>query len=135
MFTVNVRSLFFITQKILPLIPDGGRIVNLSSVVSRTYFPNVLAYSATKGAVDVLTRHLAAALGARGITVNAVAPGAIDTDMSSWLRKPEGEANAMQMQALQRIGKPEEIADAVSFLAGPDGRWVTGQDSRRERRQ
>ncbi len=127
LFQVNVKALFFILQKLVPIVPDGGRIINLSSVVSRTYFPNVLAYSATKGAVDVLTKHLAGELGARGITVNAVAPGAIDTDMSAWVRSDEGAAMAKSTQALQQVGKPEFVADAVAFLASNDARWVTGQ--------
>jgi 3-oxoacyl-[acyl-carrier protein] reductase len=126
-FNVNVKSLFFITQKLLPHIADGGRIINLSSVVSRIYFPDIMAYSATKGAVDVLTKHLAAELGVRGITVNAVAPGAIETDMSAWLASDEGIQTAHSMQSLKRVGKANDIASVVTFLAGNDSSWVTGQ--------
>lgn len=123
---VNMRSLFFVTQKILPRMPDGGRIINLSSVVARTALPGVPAYSATKGFVDTLTIHLAAALGARGITVNAVAPGAIDTRMSAWIHAPGGQDALKQIQALPGIGQPEHIAAVVAFLAGPDAAWTTG---------
>lgn len=127
MATVNMRSLFFVTQKVLPLMPDGGRIVNVSSVVARTHFPGIPAYSATKGFVDVLTLHLAADLGPRQITVNAVAPGAIDTRMSSWIREPGGTETLKRVQALDGVGQPAHIAGVVSFLVGPDGAWTTGQ--------
>ena len=86
------------------------------------------AYSATKGAIDVMTRVLAQELGARGITVNAIAPGAIDTDMNaSWLREEAGRTMLMSRQALKKVGEPPEIADAIAFLAGNDSRWITGQ--------
>lgn len=124
---VNMRSLFFVTQKVLPKIPDGGRIINISSVVTRVAFAGIPAYAATKGFVDVLTLQLAAALGARGITVNAVAPGAIDTRMSAWMREPGGEDVLKQIQALPGMGQPQHVAGAVAFLAGPDGAWTTGQ--------
>ena len=124
---VNMRSLFFVTQKILPRIPDGGRIINISSVVARTAFPGIPAYAATKGFVDVLTLHLAAALGPRNITVNAVAPGAIDTRMSAWIHQPGGVDMLKQIQSLPGIGMPEHVAGVVAFLAGPDAAWTTGQ--------
>jgi 3-oxoacyl-[acyl-carrier protein] reductase len=124
---VNVRSLFFLTRALLPRIPDGGRVINLSSIVTRTYFPGIPVYSASKGFVDVLTLHLAAELGKRGITVNAVAPGAIDTQMSAWIHGPGGAETLAQIQSLPGIGKPDHVAGVVAFLAGPDGRWTTGQ--------
>jgi 3-oxoacyl-[acyl-carrier protein] reductase len=124
---INMRSLFFVTQKLLPKIPDGGRIINISSAVARVSFPGIPAYSATKGFVDVLTLQLAAELGKRRITVNAVAPGAIDTRMSAWIHGPGGTETLAQIQALPGIGKPEHVAGAVSFLAGEDGCWTTGQ--------
>lgn len=127
LFNVNVKSLFFVTQKLAAKIKDGGRIINISSVVARTNFAGVPAYSATKGAVDTLTVHLAALFGERSVTVNSISPGAIETDMSAWLRSEEGEATAKQMQAIPRVGRAEDIADAVAALAGPDGRWITGQ--------
>ncbi len=124
---INMRSLFFVTQKILPRIPEGGRIVNVSSVVARTAFAGIPAYSATKGFVNTLTIQLASALGSRGITVNAVAPGAIDTRMSEWIHAPGGADALKQLQALSGIGQPEHIAGVVAFLVGPDGSWTTGE--------
>jgi NAD(P)-dependent dehydrogenase (short-subunit alcohol dehydrogenase family) len=127
-FNVNVKSLFFVTQKLAPKIKDGGRVVNLSSVVSRTDFPGIAAYSATKGAVDVLTRAFANELGARNITVNAVAPGAIETDMAQgFLGNEEGRQFILGAQALKRIGQAEDIANAVFSLVAPEGAWITGQ--------
>jgi 3-oxoacyl-[acyl-carrier protein] reductase len=127
LLNVNVRSLFFITQQVLPRMPDGGRIINLSSAVTRVAFPGIPAYAATKGFVDVLTLQLAATLGPRCITVNAVAPGAIDTRMSAWIHGPGGTDTVAQIQALPGIGQPEHVAGVVAFLAGPDGAWTTGQ--------
>jgi 3-oxoacyl-[acyl-carrier protein] reductase len=126
-FNVNVKSMFFITQKLLPQIKDGGRIINISSVVSRIYFPDIMAYSATKGAVDVFTKHLAAELGTRKITVNAVAPGATETDMSAWLSSEEGKQMAYSMQAMKRVGTAADIARVATFLASDESEWVTGQ--------
>jgi 3-oxoacyl-[acyl-carrier protein] reductase len=124
---INMRSLFFVTQKILPKIPDGGRIINVSSAVARVTFPGIPAYSATKGFVDVLTLQLAGELGKRRITVNAVAPGAIDTRMSAWIHGPGGVETLAQIQALPGIGQPEHVAGVAAFLAGPDSAWTTGQ--------
>jgi 3-oxoacyl-[acyl-carrier protein] reductase len=128
LFDTNVKGVFFLIQKAIPRLRDNGRIVTLSSGLSRFANPMFTAYSATKGAIDVMTRVLALDLGARGITVNALAPGAIDTDMNaSWIRSEEGRTMLLSRQALKRIAEPPDIADAISFLAGPDSRWVTGQ--------
>ncbi|WP_029416958.1 SDR family oxidoreductase [Brevundimonas bacteroides] len=127
LFDTNVKGLFFVAQHALPRLKENGRIINLSSIVARTYFAGIPAYSATKGAVNTLTKHWAAELGARGITVNAVAPGAIETDMSAWLKSEEGAQNAFAIQALKRVGQPTDIASVVAFLAGPDGAWVSGE--------
>lgn len=130
LFDVNVKGVFFVTKQAISRLRDGGRIVNISSGLSRGVGGmNIPAYSATKGAVDVLTRQWAVAYGGRGITVNSLAPGAIDTDMNAqWLRaNPDAKAAIEAAQALKRVGQPEDIGDAVAFLAGPDGRWVTGQ--------
>ena len=126
-YAVNVRAPFFIIQQALSRLNDGARIVTVSSAVTRVHFPGILAYASSKGAVDTLTLHLAAELGPRNITVNAVAPGGIETDMSAWLSTPEGEAQALSMQALKRKGQPDDIANVIAFLIGPDGAWVTGR--------
>jgi 3-oxoacyl-[acyl-carrier protein] reductase len=128
LFSVNVKGPFFMVQRALPLLRDGGRIINLSSVVTRLATPGVAAYSMTKGAINTLTLLLAAQLGKRGITVNAVAPGATDTDMNaSWLRSPDARETVTSATALGRVGDPVDIAGVVSFLASPDSGWVTGQ--------
>lgn len=128
LFDTNVKGVFFLIQAALPRIRDNGRIVTLSSGLSRFANPMFTAYSATKGAIDVMTRILAQELGARGITVNAIAPGAIDTDMNaSWIRSDAGQQMLLSRQAIKKIGTPPEIADAIAFLASPDSRWVTAQ--------
>ena len=128
-FAVNVKSLFFLTRRALELMPDGGRIINTGSGVTRIAFPDGIAYAMTKGAVDTFTLALAADLGPRGITVNTVAPGFVYTDMNaSWLHgNAEAEAAASARSALGRVGTPEDIAGPVLFLASEAGRWTTGQ--------
>jgi 3-oxoacyl-[acyl-carrier protein] reductase len=125
--SVNMRSLLFVTQGVVALMPDGGRIVNVGTAATRIAFPGITAYSASKGFVDALTLQLAAELGPRGITVNVVAPGAIDTRMSAWIHAPGGKETLAQVQALPGIGQPAHVAGVVAFLAGPDGAWTTGQ--------
>jgi 3-oxoacyl-[acyl-carrier protein] reductase len=128
LFDTNVKGVFFLIQNALPRLRDDGRIVTLSSGLSRYANPLFTAYSATKGAIDTMTRVLAQDLGVRGITVNTVAPGAIDTDMNAgWIRSEPGRTALLSRQALKRVGEPPEIADVISFLAGPDSRWITGQ--------
>lgn len=126
-YAVNVKAPFFITQEALKRLNDGGRIIFTSSIVVRTPFPAVAAYSALKAPLDNLTKSLAVELGPRGITVNAVAPGVIATDMAEFVHSPEGEEFTKSKQALKRIGTAEDVADVVGFLAGPDARWVTGE--------
>ncbi|MGV9599212.1 SDR family oxidoreductase [Streptosporangium sandarakinum] len=127
-YAVNVKAPLFIIQRALPLMRDGGRIVNISSGVTRIAFPEGIAYAGTKGALEVMGRALAKQLGPRGITVNSVAPGFVDTDINAdWLRgNPEAEAYAAGRAALGRVGTPEDIADVVAFVASADARWVTG---------
>jgi len=128
LFDTNVKGVFFLIQQALPRLRDQGRIITLSSGLSRFANPMFTAYSATKGAIDVMTRVLAQELGARGITVNAIAPGAIDTDMNAgWLRSEAGRTMLLSRQAIKQIGTPPEIADAIAFLASPDSRWITAQ--------
>lgn len=128
LMAVNVKAPFFLVQRLLPFLRDGGRIVNVSSGVTRIAYPHIMAYNLTKGALNTFTLHLAQLLGPRGITVNAVLPGIVDTDVNaSWLHTDEGRRHAEGMSALGRVGQPEDIADIAAFLASEDGRWVTGQ--------
>ncbi len=128
-FAVNVRAPFFIVQHGLPRIPDGGRIINISSGAARLALPGAIAYGSTKAALDTFTLNLAAQLGPRGITVNSLAPGITDTDMNAgWLhRDAEAETSAAALAALGRVGAPADIADIVAFLASDDARWMTGR--------
>jgi 3-oxoacyl-[acyl-carrier protein] reductase len=127
LFAVNVRAPLFVIQRALPLMPDGGRIVNVSSGVTWFAIPEVV-YGMSKGALNVLTRSLAQTQGRRGVTVNTVSPGITETDMNGWLTEsPEAARQVAGMIALGRHGQPAEIADAVAFFASDDGRWVTGQ--------
>ncbi|MNC23586.1 3-oxoacyl-[acyl-carrier-protein] reductase FabG [compost metagenome] len=128
LIAVNVKAPFFLVQQSLGRLRNGGRIINISSGVTRIAFPHIMAYNLTKGALNTFTMHLAQLLGPREITVNAVMPGIVDTDINaSWLHTPEGRKNAEEMSALGRVGEPADIADIVAFVASSDGRWVTGQ--------
>ncbi|WP_194813651.1 SDR family oxidoreductase [Nocardia sp. XZ_19_385] len=128
LFATNVRAPFFLMQGVLDRLDDGGRVVNLSSAVTRFAIPDILAYTMTKGAIDCFTRGLAQALGPRGITVNAVAPGYVLTDMNAGLiDNPDGQREASSNVALGRVGRPADIADIVSYLVSDDARWITGQ--------
>ncbi|MFD9792892.1 SDR family oxidoreductase [Streptomyces sp. NPDC059070] len=130
LFAVNARAPFFLTRLGLERMRDGGRIVNVSSGVSRSaLLPDLMAYAMTKAALDVFTRDLSRVVGSRGITVNSVAPGIVDTDVNAeWLRaSEEAWQGAAAMSALGRVGTPADIADVIAFLASHEGRWVTGQ--------
>jgi 3-oxoacyl-[acyl-carrier protein] reductase len=133
LFATNVRSPFFLVQQLLPVLGEGSKIIVISSIGARAVVgkpgvdnPSILAYASTKGALETLVKNWAAILGPRGIRVNAVAPGVIDTDMSSFTKTEAGREAALGMQALKRIGKPEDVADVVAFLASDAARWITG---------
>jgi 3-oxoacyl-[acyl-carrier protein] reductase len=133
LFATNVRGPFFLVQQLLPLLGDGSSIVAISSLGARVVVgkpalenPSILAYASTKGALETLVKNWAAILGPSGIRVNAVAPGIIDTDMSNFTKTEAGREVALGMQALKRIGKPEDVADVVAFLASDAARWITG---------
>ncbi|MEV5481613.1 MULTISPECIES: SDR family oxidoreductase [Streptomyces] len=125
---VNIRAPFFLVQHGLRRMRDGGRIINVSSAVTSTALPSQIAYSVSKGGVDTLTLTLAKDLGARGITVNALAPGWVETDVTAARRAtPEGRAALAAYSVFNRIGRPGDIADVAAFLASDDSRWITGQ--------
>lgn len=129
LFRVHLKSAFFLTQRLLGLIADGGRILNVSSGLARFALPGYAAYAAMKGGVEVLTRYLARELGPRGITVNTLAPGAIETDFGGGAVRDNPELNrAIAAQtALGRVGLPDDIGGAVAVLLSAETRWMTGQ--------
>jgi NAD(P)-dependent dehydrogenase (short-subunit alcohol dehydrogenase family) len=128
-FNVHVKGVYFLTQKLLPLMKDGGRIVNISSGLARFSLPGSSAYGCAKGAVEVLTRYLAKELGPRGITVNVVAPGAIETDFSGGMVRDNPEINqrVAGMTALGRAGVPDDIGPMIAALLSDENRWINGQ--------
>jgi len=133
LFATNVRGPFFLVQQLMPILGEGSSIVVVSSLGARTVVgkpdlesPSILAYASTKGALETLVKNWAAILGPRGIRVNAVAPGVIDTDMSSFTKTETGREVALEMQALKRLGKPDDVADVVAFVASDTARWITG---------
>jgi NAD(P)-dependent dehydrogenase (short-subunit alcohol dehydrogenase family) len=126
---VHFKGPFFLTQKLLPLIADGGRIVNISSGLARFSPIGYAAYASMKGAVEVWTRYLANELGPRGITVNSLAPGAIETDFGGGTVRDNADVNAWVASntALGRAGLPDDIGAAIAMLLGDGGRWITAQ--------
>ncbi|CAD6563172.1 SDR family NAD(P)-dependent oxidoreductase [Paraburkholderia sabiae] len=130
LFAVNVRAPFFLVQQLLPMLCKGSSVVLLSSLASRAAVGELAAYAATKGAVDTLVRHFASALGERGVRVNAVAPGVVATDMSSFVTTDAGRDYALSLQALKRVAQPDDIAGAVTFLASDSANWITGDTLR-----
>ena len=128
LLAVNVRAPYQVTSGLVSSLADDARVLFTSSIVAKTVIGGATAYALTKGAIDTLTRYLAAELGERGIRVNAIAPGAIDTDMAAgFIGTDEGKTQISAMQALKRIGQTDDIARVAGFLAGPDRGWVTGQ--------
>jgi 3-oxoacyl-[acyl-carrier protein] reductase len=133
LFDTNVRGPFFLVQQLLPVLGEGSSIVVISSLGARSVVgkpglenPSILAYASTKGALETLVKNWAVILGPSGIRVNAVAPGVIDTDMSNFTKTEAGREAALGMQALKRLGKPEDVADVVAFVASDAARWITG---------
>ena len=133
LFATNVRGPFFLVQQLVPVLGEGSSVIVISSFGARMVLgeaslesPSILAYASTKGALDTLVKNWAAILGPSGIRVNAVAPGVIDTDISNFTKTEAGREIALGMQALKRIGKPEDVADVVAFVASDAARWITG---------
>ena len=126
LFAVNVRAPFFLVQQLLPILHEGSSVILLSSLAARAAVGALSAYAATKGAVDTLAKYFAFALGARGIRVNAVAPGVVETDMSNFAKTDAGRDFTLGMQALKRLAQPDDIGGVVAFLASDDARWITG---------
>lgn len=129
MMNIHLKGVFFLTQTLLPLINDGGRIVNLSSGLARFSLPGYSAYAAMKGAIEVLTRYLANELGPRKIAVNAVAPGAIETDFGGGAVRDNEQLNKMiaSQTALGRVGVPDDIGGMIALLLSEENRWINGQ--------
>jgi NAD(P)-dependent dehydrogenase (short-subunit alcohol dehydrogenase family) len=130
LFAVNVRAPFFILQQLLPILGNGSSVVLLSSLAAHAAVGTLAAYAMTKGAIDTMVKHTAAALGERGIRVNAIAPGVVATALSSFTKTDGGRDFTLGIQALQRVAEPDDIAGAVVFLASEDARWVNGDTLR-----
>lgn len=129
LMNVQFKGVFFLTQKLLPLIADGGRILNVSSGLARFSLPGYSAYASMKGAIEVLTRYLAKELGPRGIAVNVLAPGAIETDFGGGAVRDNKELNKFVASntALGRVGLPDDIGDVIASLLSPESRWINAQ--------
>jgi len=129
LFNVHLKGVFFLSQKALPIINDGGRIINISTGLARFSMPGYAAYASMKGGVEVLTRYMAKELGARGIAVNAVAPGAIETDFGGGMVRDNQHVNdhVAGITALGRVGLPDDIGGVVAFLCTEEARWINAQ--------
>ncbi|MCB1680489.1 MAG: SDR family oxidoreductase [Alphaproteobacteria bacterium] len=129
MVNAHLKAPFFLTQKLLPVMKDGGRIVNISSGLARFSYPNFAAYAMMKGGLEVFTRYLARELGARGISANTIAPGAIETDFGGGMVRDNAELNKMiaSQTPLGRVGLPDDIGGAVAALLSGDCNWINGQ--------
>lgn len=129
LMNIHLKGTFFLTQALLPLIKDGGRIVNISTGLTRFTYPGYSAYAAMKGAVEVLSRYMAKELGARGIAVNAVAPGAIETDFGGGHVRDNDQLNQQlaSITALGRVGVPDDIGPMIASLVSENNRWINAQ--------
>ena len=130
LFAVNVRAPFFLVQQLLPIMCRDSSIVLVSSLAAHAAVGTLSAYAATKGAIDTLVKHFAAALGERGIRVNAVAPGVVATDMSNFAKTDAGQGFALGIQALKRLAQPDDIGSVVAFLVSNEARWISGDTVR-----
>ncbi len=130
LFAINVRAPYFLVQQLLPALGEGSSVIFISSLVAQAAFEGLSAYASTKGAIDTLVRHFAAEFGPRGIRVNAVGPGVVATDMSAFVRTDEGRDFTLGFQALRRVAQPDDIADAIVFLASDAARWISGDKLR-----
>ncbi len=130
LFAVKVRAPYFLVQQLLPVMCKGSSVVLLSSLAAHASVGTLSAYAATKGAIDTLVKHFAAALGERGIRVNAVAPGVVPTDMSVFAKTDAGREFTLSIQALKRMAEPADIGAAIVFLASDEARWITGDTLR-----
>lgn len=128
LFNLNVRGLFFLTQEAARSMNDGGRIINLSSGITRANAAGGSVYSASKAAVEAFTRCWAAELGPRGITVNTISPGVVETDLMNEVMPPQVVESMVQQTPLGRLGQPADIADIVAFLCSEEARWLTAQN-------
>jgi NAD(P)-dependent dehydrogenase (short-subunit alcohol dehydrogenase family) len=129
LMNVHFKGVFFLTQTLLPLIKDGGRILNVSTGLTRFAMPNYGAYASMKGAIEVLTKYLAKELGPRGIAVNVIAPGAIETDFGGGRVRDNAELNqhVASLTALGRVGLPDDIGGAIAMLLAPGSGWINAQ--------
>jgi len=129
MFATHLKSTFFLTQKLVPHLVDGGRVVNVSTGLARFAFPGYAAYATMKGGLEVLSRYMAKELGPRGIAVNVLAPGAIETDFGGGVVRdvPEVNRQIASMTAMGRVGLPDDVGGALAMLLSPENRWITGQ--------
>jgi NAD(P)-dependent dehydrogenase (short-subunit alcohol dehydrogenase family) len=127
LFAVNVRAPYFLVQQLLPIMHGGSSIILVSSLAARAVVGTITAYAATKGAIDTLVKHFAAELGSKGIRVNAIAPGVVATEMSSFTKTDAGRDYALGIQTFKRLAEPDDLGGVVAFLASSDARWITGE--------
>ena len=130
LFAINLRAPFFLVQQLLPILGSGASIILLSSLAAHAAVGTISAYAATKGGVETLVKHFAAAFGPRDIRVNAVAPGVVATDMSNFTKTDAGRDYTLGLQALKRLAQPDDIGGVIAFLASDDARWISGHTVR-----